>query len=60
MKCNIKRNYIPSDYEIIRNIKKTCEKRGYSEDVGMLLANLFAYMMRKKACGCCHAFSSVL
>ena len=60
MKCNIKRNYIPSDYEIIRNIKKTCEKKGYSEDVGILLANLFAYMMRKKVCGCCHAFSSVL
>lgn len=27
MKCNIKRNYIPSDYEIIKNIKKTCEKK---------------------------------
>lgn len=60
MKCNIKRNYISSDYEITKNIKKTCEKRGYSEDVGMLLANLFAYMMRKNVCGCCHAFSSIL
>ena len=60
MKCNIKGNYLPSNYEIARNIRKTCETNGYSDDISSLLANLFTYMMEKNICGCCHAFSSVL
>ena len=60
MKCNATGNYLPSNHKIVKNIKNTCKKESYSDDVGMLLANLFAYMMRKNVCGCCHAFSSVL
>ena len=60
MKCNLNGSYLPSNQDIVRNIKKTCCNKGYGEDVGNLLANMFTYMMKKNVCGCCHAFSSVL
>lgn len=45
---------------IRKRIQTIAQENGLSEQVQSVFVNLFDYMMKKKLCGCCHAFSSAL
>ncbi len=49
-----------SDKLMKKRITTNILQNGYSEDMALIVSNLYDYMRQKKLFGCCHAFSSVL
>lgn len=49
-----------SDNLVEMRINKTVIQNGFSDSVGVVIANMFRYMRKHQMYGCCHAYSSVL